>query len=596
MFGDPEPLETTKDGRQLLTLYRWSRSLLVDADLNASFDVPPDQRPIIIDDDLRSHYYLDVPSHMLLWCVGLRAMRIHAKLSLLQLPPLPLVGALTDFLDATLSCVEQTTRDDVVYAFVGLKTQFVEVGGEEADDEEAAPPPTTLEHQFCTTLSLPKLLTPFAQALFDANLPTKFWNYLEVCLKSVELLLEHWDATQISQKAASQQGGFQQPTTSPGVVEDELDIPDLLVDHNLMDLLLTLLESVPPKFLSEELRDSALCCMKLLFKKKSEVCLFSLDHYIACSDEHEQNDVLIETACAAMVEADFFVDPNDDSSTAVAIRHRTHQNMVRKFVAVYYACCSQRVPTAANHATNRRPGGRGAPPASSGPANLLQFTVINTVALLFERSGSVGLYLSVLQEYQSTAAIPLVPKNGGIHAPGGAAASPTTSSATIPFELEAEVMRAIARLNYWVPRDTSNVFVLIAVLVESIRESLHEEYVSLVLAAILQLLLIDPGKETLAPLIYACASAHDENEVRRQSLLEDGGGSSVIPVPRGNNKPPKGKEPMGGTGLFDEEEAAEEAAGPSERAVSFVMNLLQRFPTSDRVMAKAQHLLTLVLG
>lgn len=119
-----------------------------------------------------------------------------------------------------------------------------------------------------------------------------------------------------------------------------------------------------------------------------------------------------------------------------------------------------------------------------------------------------------------------------------------------------------------------------------------------VLDAVLHLLVVDPSidRKMVFSVVAACSNAFASNEMKRKSYENAeqlGAGMRMgMGAAAGGPSQPQGQ---GGLGLFDEEEEIERKQSEREQAVSFVMKIMQRFPTSDPIGIKSQHLLTAVL-
>ncbi|CAD7923566.1 unnamed protein product [Amoebophrya sp. A120] len=526
----PAPTETSDE--LYSDLYAWASALVV-LDSKAPTSTA-------------SSYTTRVTENLLLWAVALPRMSAGTfRLQVLKLDSAMVIQKLLELFEAVLECVDQCEKDDLPYGVMQFRVlrESLSPGDNEEEEEDE------INREYCPRLSRSTAVEPFLLALHELKLPTKWWPVLESSLEIVRTMLDHWDATsRISKAGAAGPDADEEAApnrSTPTQLPTTSVVPDHLIALGFMDRLFELFE-VPADLLTESLTLVAQDCMKVLLKKSSEICLFSLVHFV----ESKKNPFFVELACSAMEESDFFVEETEflHHSGAPASSRNSNlesQNKFRLTIVTNLVDLHQKLPSLD-----------------------LQSRLRRTLAALFDQASSIGLCLSVLQHYESEAQI-------GAGGGGGKKKIPNL----LPLAVEMEVLRAIARLSYWNPgKETPLVVMLVAVLIDSIRESLHEEYTATVLNAVLHLLAIDSSVQRVLSqsLVAACANAFASNELKRKSLE-------------------KQDEPMGGIGLFDEEEEEEKKQSERELAVSFVMKVMQRFPTSDRVGGKAQHLLTSVL-
>ncbi|CAD7930064.1 unnamed protein product [Amoebophrya sp. A25] len=594
---------------RLQSLLGWLDSLCLKEQSDQHQEDPAEDE----DDDDTSAY---VARNALLWILGIPTLP-QIRLYLVRLSAKVVIQRILEFFELALDCVEQVGKDDVAYGVIGMQVDiagppFGDVVDGDVEDGETL-------RQYDRDLSRAEVVMPFNYALaergsgYNNRTSTtasagdednsaastggmKWWPLLESCFVVLRTLLEHWDATSGIQRQKNINKNNNQGQEHEQQ-DDHLDnnVPDQLIALGFVDRLFELFE-IPPELLTESLSAIAQECLKLLLKKNSDICLFSLNHFVDHFLQSEQHHLqasttsssaigflaaasaststvttttkkisgrafFLELACSALEEADFFVDTNEFLHTPAnkgTVEHfhaggeKFRLAILRNLIEVFKKL-------------------------NSSPA--LQTRLRRTFATLFEQASSCSLYLCVLQHYESEA--------DQLQGKGGAFSSETTSNkATLPLLIEMEVLKAIARLSYWNPsKDSKTVHMLLPVLIDSIRESLTEEYVSLVLNAVLHLMLLDPTieKATGSAVLSGCAAAFASNEMKRKSIESaEQGASDVVLL-------------EGGLGLFEEEEAEEARRSEREEAVSFVMKVMQRFPTSDRVGTKAQYLLTAVL-
>eukprot|EP00392_Amoebophrya_sp_AT5.2_P014485 g14634.t1 len=418
---------------------------------------------VLFGDRARTGDHLAVTSNALLWAVGLHRSATF-RLQLLQLPAECVIQRVLEFFELALECVEEVEKDDLPYGLAGFRVTLEndeeeqEAGDGRAEEDDAASSgpsgATSVVRHYNRQLDRALVVEPFLLALHERGLPTKWWPLLEKALLILRALLDHWDTT-----------------SKLGVSATTTSVPDLLIAQGFMDRLFELFD-VPAPLLTDALAEVAQDCLKLLLKKNSEICLFSLEHFV----ETRKNTTFVELACCALEESDFFLNPDPvvpgkkppPSSTSSAnvdntLAQKFRLAILKNLVDIY---------------------------KKLGFSSALQQRLRRCLAALFDQAGSVGLLLCVLQHYESE----------------------PSATPVLPLAIEVEVLRAIARLPYWNPGagEDALVTMLLAVL---------EDYVSEVLDAVLHLLVVDPSidRKMVFSVVAACSNAFASNEMKRKS-------------------------------------------------------------------------------
>lgn len=417
------------------------------------------------------------------------------------------------------------------------------------------------------------------------KIPDNFWPYLQYSLDVILLLLDHWNAGKHAGTV---------PT------DGEHNVPNLLVNAGLMDQLISLQEDIPNSLLNNELSQTARKCMHLLLKSDSTICLFTIQHFIEqsqatqsqASDPSQRSsdhvdDFLVLLACEAMQDSKFFtqnmseetngLDTTSSSASAAGIRNVTlgreqkiYLGIFRKLLKLFQVC---------------------------GGNQRVQKKVSETVKALFDQEQcTISVYVAIFATYGSSASLA-----AAIDRRRRGANNTSDQKLRIPVLLESDILKCLSGIQYWRFDETPHVQTLTALLVDRIRESLEEEFVDLIIGVLVHLTNCDTSAErlVLASLLGALAAACTLNEAKRKALEEGtisqfDEDASVLTMTF-EKKKKKENEGLGGIGLLDDENDAEEQKGERQDAVSFLMKVIQRFPNSQRIMSKGQYLLSLSL-